>query len=333
MNAVFITGANGFVGSNLCRHFLAAGWKVSGLVRPTSDLHLLDGLGLDLVRGDLCDPSSVRIPEDADYVIHAASVVSDVAGAEACRSHIFDLTRNLLELLRRRTIPLRRLVYVSSALTLGYGATDISEERPGVPAEFLPYTRFKILCEQYLLDEHARRGLPVVILRPADVVGPGDRTTSARLFREAERGLPLIVGRGRRRFGLTFVGNLCRAAEAALVRDGVCGRAYAVTNGVLPTWGEYLGAVAAGFGKKQRVYVPAWAAFAAAWAMEGLHKFRPSYDPKLTIYRIRRVTTDTTYDIARTRAELGYVPDDDYERQVAETLAWYREERAHGHIR
>ena len=333
MNAVFITGANGFIGSNLCRHFLAAGWKVSGLVRPASDLHLLDGLGLDLVRGDLCDSSSVRIPEDAAHVIHAASVVSDVADADACRSHIFDLTRNLLELLRRRTVPLRRLVYVSSALTLGYGATDISEDRPGVPAEFLPYTRFKILCEQYLLDEHARRGLPVVILRPADVVGPGDRTTSARLFREAERGLPLIVGRGRRRFGLTFVGNLCRAAEAALVRDGVCGRAYAVTNGVLPTWGEYLGAVAAGFGKKQRVYVPAWAAFAAAWAMEGLHKFRPSYDPKLTIYRIRRVTTDTTYDIARTRAELGYVPDDDYERQVAETLAWYREERAHGHIR
>ena len=118
-----------------------------------------------------------------------------------------------------------------------------------------------------------------------------------------------------------------------LVRDGVCGRAYAVTNGVLPTWGEYLGAVAAGFGKKQRIYVPAWAAFAAARAMEAVHKIRPSYDPKLTTYRIRRVTTDTTYDISRTRDELGYVPDDDFSRQVAETLAWYREERAHGHIR
>ncbi|MCX6566463.1 MAG: hypothetical protein NTW38_08605 [Candidatus Aminicenantes bacterium] len=106
-----------------------------------------------------------------------------------------------------------------------------------------------------------------------------------------------------------------------------------MTNGRLPTWGEYLGAVAAGFGKKQRLRIPAWAAFAVAWGMEAVHRLRPSYDPKLTYYRIMRVTTETTYDISRTKADLGYVPDDDFERQVADTLAWYREERAHGHIR
>lgn len=333
MNKVFITGANGFIGSNLCRHFLAAGWSVAGLVRPSSDLHLLDGAGIDLVKGDLRDPSSLRIPDGVSHIIHSASVVSDVADAEACRCNIFDLARNLVGLIRGSAVPLRRLVFVSTALTLGYGATDISEERPGISADFIPYTRYKILSEQYFLDEHARRGLPVVILRPADVIGPGDRTTSGRLYREAERGLPLIVGHGRCRFGYTFVGNLCRAAEAALLRDGIEGRAYAVTNDRLPTWGEFLGAVEAGFGKKQRLYVPSWAAFAGARAMEAVHKIRPSYDPKLTVYRIKRVTTETTYDISRTKADLGYVPDDDFERQVAETLAWYREERAHGHIR
>jgi nucleoside-diphosphate-sugar epimerase len=333
MNRVFITGANGFIGSNLCRHFLAAGWDVAGLVRPTSDLHLLDGVGVDLVKGDLRDPSSFRIPDGVTYIIHSASVVSDVADAETCRCNIFDLTRNLVGVIHGCEVPPRRLVYVSTALTLGYGTADISEAHPGIPADFIPYTRYKILSEQYLLDEHARRGLPVVILRPADVIGPGDRTTSGRLYREAERGLPLIVGNGRCRFGFTYIGNFCRAAEAALLCDEIEGRAYAVTNDRLPTWGEYLGAVAAGFGKKQRLYVPAWAAFAAARAMETVHKLRPSYDPKLTVYRIKRVTTETTYDISRTKIDLGYIPDEDFERQVAATLAWYREERAHGHIR
>ena len=34
---VFITGANGFIGSNICRRFLARGWDVAGLVRPAAD--------------------------------------------------------------------------------------------------------------------------------------------------------------------------------------------------------------------------------------------------------------------------------------------------------
>jgi dihydroflavonol-4-reductase len=332
MNRVFITGANGFIGSNLCRCFSAAGWEVHGLIRPASDLHLLQGLDIRLVRGDLRDPASFDLPAGIPFVIHAASIVSDVAGAETCRRNIFDLAVTLVEKVRTASTPVRRMVFISTALTLGFGTSDISEERPGLSASFIPYTRYKILTERFLLDQYARTGLPIVILRPSDVIGPGDRTTCGRLMREGERGLPLIVGRGRCRFGFTYVGNLCRAAELALLRDGVVGRAYTVTNGRLPTWREFLGAVEAGFGKKQRLYVPAGPVFAVAWVMEALHKLRPSYDPTLTYYRIKRITTETTYDISRTVAELGYVPDDDFERQVAETLAWYREERAHGHI-
>jgi dihydroflavonol-4-reductase len=333
MNKVFITGANGFIGSNLCRHLVSSGWDVSGLIRPTSDLYLLKGLDIPLVKGDLRDPSSFRIPDGVTHIIHSASIVSDVAGAETCRRNIFDLAKNLVEIIRASASSLRRLAYVSTALTLGYGATDISEERPGLPADFIPYTRFKILSEQYFLDEHARHGLPVVILRPSDVVGPGDRITSGRLFREAEKGVPLIVGHGRCRFGYTYIDNFCRAAEAALLKEGIEGRAYTVTNGRLPMWREYLEAVNAGFGKKQRIYLPPWAVFALARGMEAVHKIRPSYDPLLTYYRIKRTTTETTYDISRTKAELDYVPDDDFERQVGETLAWFRKERADGHIR
>ena len=50
---VFITGANGFIGSSLCRYFLARDWEVHGLVRPASDLHNLKGLPLHLHTGCL----------------------------------------------------------------------------------------------------------------------------------------------------------------------------------------------------------------------------------------------------------------------------------------
>ena len=44
------------------------------------------------------------------------------------------------------------------------------------------------------------------------------------------------------------------------------------------------------------------------------------------------MTTETTYDISRTIGELGYAPDDDYEKQFAEIVAWYKKEKADGRL-
>ena len=326
MNKVLITGANGFVGSNLCRHFLDRGWEVHGLVRPTSDLRFLSVLDVRLIRGDLSVPGGAALPAGVPYVVHSASIVSDVAGDAFCDRHIYGLAVNLVRLLRERGGPLRRLVEISTSLTLGYAATGISDESPGRSAESMPYVRHKIRTERYLLDEHAARGLPVVILRPADIFGPRDRTTCLRILQGCAAGVPLIVGRGRWRFGLCYVGNLCQAVELALTREGIEGRAYTVTNGVLPTWREFFEAIQRGLGRRQRIAVPKGAAYAAAALVGAVKAFRPGWNPPLTRYRIRRITTDTTYDISRTVAELGYRPDDDYRRQFEEIVRWYLEE-------
>ena len=79
MSRVLITGANGFVGSNLCRWFLDRGWEVDGLVRHSSDLHFLEGLDVRLVRGDLREAEGLRLPPGTTHIIHAASLVSDTA--------------------------------------------------------------------------------------------------------------------------------------------------------------------------------------------------------------------------------------------------------------
>jgi nucleoside-diphosphate-sugar epimerase len=218
---LLITGANGFIGANLCRHFLACGWDVHGLVRKTSDLHSLKGLDVKLIFGELQDPETFRIPADIDHVIHTASIVSDKADDETCRRNIYLLAVNLAQKIEEMPTPPRRLVHISTALTLGFDATDISEEKPGKPALFFAYTRYKLQAEQFLLDQWKTRGLPVVILRPGDVLGPHDRVSSVELLKACERGVPLIVGRGRHRFGYCYSGNLCQAAELALAKEGI----------------------------------------------------------------------------------------------------------------
>jgi 2-alkyl-3-oxoalkanoate reductase len=332
MKRVLITGANGFVGSNLCRWFLDRGWDVSALVRESSDLHFLDGLDLRLVKGDLREAARIDLPAGTTHVVHAAALVSDTAGDEDCARNIFDMTRYLVRRIRTVGLPLERFVYISTALTLGYDSRDISEENPGRPATFLPYTRHKIRTENELRDVQARLGFPVVILRPGDVYGPNDRVTCARLLRSSERGLPLVVGHGRWRFGYCHVDNLCRASELALLTPGIEGRSFTVTNGVLPTWREFFHALQRGLGREQRIFVPVFAARAATALSRLAETLLPGFEADLNRYRLRRVTSETTYDISATVAALGYAPHDDYEAQFAGIVEWYKKERSDGRL-
>ncbi|MGB7295838.1 MAG: NAD-dependent epimerase/dehydratase family protein [Candidatus Aminicenantales bacterium] len=330
---VLITGANGFIGSNLCRHLAAEGYEVYGMVRRTSDLHFLEGLPVRLIFGDLCDPPGLSIPQDIDSVVHAASIVSDQASDSDCEAGIFNLTVNLVQKAQDLGIKLQRFIYISTTLTLGYLGRDLSEEEPGRSADFMPYVRAKKKSEAYLRERMESDHLPLVILRPGDTYGPNDRTSCDKILRGAERGFPIIVGSGKHRFAFCYIDNLCQAVRLALQDDRAVGRAYTVTNGILPTWKEFFAGFQKALGKRQRVYVPVWLAKTVAGAQELWKKISPGFQPELNQYRVRRITTETTYDISRTVAELGYRPDNDMGKQIEAIVAWYREDRKKGYIK
>lgn len=105
-----------------------------------------------------------------------------------------------------------------------------------------------------------------------------------------------------------------------------------MTNGELPTWRAFFTGLEKGLGRKQRVYIPELAAFAMAGAMAGIKMVRRPYEPTLTYYRIKRIVTETTYDISKTVTDLGYRPDNDMERQILEIVDWYLRERKDGFI-
>ena len=330
MERVLVTGANGFIGSNLCRYFLDRSFEVHGLVRESSNLHFLEGLPVHLVRGDLAEPRGIAFPANLDFVIHAASVANEQAIRSAAVRNIHQTTVNLVRLLREQVPGLRRFIHISSTLVLGYKGRGISEVSPGAVMPSFWYTRAKRMSEEYLVGLCRQEGFPAIILRPSDVYGPNDRTMCMLVLDGIEKGVPPIVGHGNCVFSFCYVENLCQACMLACGMRGENGRAYTVANGADVTWRQFFTVFLERLGKRQRLYTPVTLAYVVAFLMQALHAVAPMFEAKLSTYRIRRITTDTSYDISETVRALGYSPDQDAVRQAHAIVDWYLKEKGSG---
>jgi nucleoside-diphosphate-sugar epimerase len=315
---VLVTGASGFVGSHVAEALAAAGWRVRGLLRPTSSRRWLEGLDLDVARGDVTDPASLG-PACAgcQAVVHVAGVVNAVRRDDFFRVN-HDGTRDLREAAGRAGA--ERFVFVSS---LAAGGPKRFGEAAGAPGRgpVNAYGRSKLEAERLLL---ARGGeLHTVIVRPPMVYGPRDDAV-LRLVRSAARGwFPLIHG-GRQRVALVHAKDLARGIQLALER-GAAGAVYDVTDGMEYSTAEIARALGAVFGRRVRG-VPA--ARAVLWLLAlggelaGVATGRPA---PINFERLKQLVGEVwTASSERARRELGYAPAYDLARGLAETVAWAR---------
>jgi dihydroflavonol-4-reductase len=177
----FVTGATGFLGSHVARVLADQGADLRLLVRSTSDVRNIAGLGGDRVYGDLRDSDSIeKALSGCEVVFHVAADyrlwVRDPD--EMYRSNV-EGTRSLLEAARKQKI--RRVVYTSSVATMGFGAGNSSsnghaadETSPVALADMIGhYKRSKFMAEQVAIDA-AKSGVDVVIVNPTTPIGERD---------------------------------------------------------------------------------------------------------------------------------------------------------------
>lgn len=186
---VFLTGATGFIGSRVARLLAARGYRLRCLVRPSSDTSDLERAGAELVRGELDDAAVLaRGLDGAAFAIHMAGAydmgIVDAAFLE--RTNI-EGTRAFIAAVERAGTP--RAVYISTTAALGpvpEGAGDEATEHPG--------DRYRSVYERTKAEAHRlavaaqRRGAPLIIVCPALVYGPGDRSPHALFVKDLIRG-------------------------------------------------------------------------------------------------------------------------------------------------
>jgi dihydroflavonol-4-reductase len=188
--AAFVSGASGFVGSNLVRELHGQGWQVHILARPTSSLEEIEGVPLTVHLGDLADSSSVvaAMPENLDAVFHVAASTNFWSKNNVAQDRAnIDGTRNMVE--AAIGAKARRFIHTSSFATWGFQNTVLTEQSERTDTtDWINYVRSKYLAEEVVLGAVRGNRVDAVVLNPAHILGPGDHNNWSRMFRMVEQG-------------------------------------------------------------------------------------------------------------------------------------------------
>jgi len=322
-----ITGATGFVGGHVAEACAARGWQVSTIARPGSATDTLQRLGATLHAGDLTDPLVVRrAAEDVDAIVHCAAKVGDWGPVDAYRKVNVEGLRGLLDACKGQA--LSRFVHMSSlgvyAARHHYG-TDESEPLPRRHTD--GYTQSKVEAEQLALGYYRDWGVPIVVLRPGFVYGPGDRTVMPRLIENLRKGTVRYPGgKGRRALNTIYIKNLVGAVFLALENPQAVGQVYNLTDGEFVSKRRFIEAVADAMGLARPWRAPPlWVARILTWGNETWARLRGAREaPLFTRARLKFLGLNLDFSIEKAKRELGYRPRYAFDEAMAETMAYYK---------
>jgi NADH dehydrogenase len=217
---VLVTGGTGFVGPHVVHALRSRDVAVRALVRDPGRAGRLSAWGVELVRGDVADPASLRAAcEGVDAVIHLVAII---VGRPADFERVMAQgTRNLVAAAQEAGVG--RFV-LASALGLDERTKDA-----------VPYYRAKWEMERAVQEST----LDHVIFRPSFVFGKdgGVLPTFVRLARFAP--VTPIVGPGTQRLQPIWIDDMAEYYARALDTPGVANRTFEVGGPDAPTWNEF----------------------------------------------------------------------------------------------
>jgi nucleoside-diphosphate-sugar epimerase len=322
-----ITGATGFVGSHLARAWADRGWPARALVRTETDAGALERLRVTVARGDMTDAEALRKAVDGvEVVFHCAAKVGDWGPVEDYRAVNVEGTRRLLEACRGGA--LKRFVHLSSLGVYAARHHHGTDETEPLPEHHVDgYTQSKVESEQLALRYGRENQLPIVVLRPGFIYGPGDRTVLPKLLEALRQRRVRYLGNRSRVMNTIYVDNLIEAMFLAVEKPDAVGQVYNLTDGEPVSKRRFIEALADGVGvpRPRPVPVPLFIARPLArWMETRARRQGASEPPVLTQARVKFLGLNLDFSIEKARRELGYRPRFSFDEGMRETVAWYK---------
>jgi dihydroflavonol-4-reductase len=330
---VAVTGANGFVGSNLTKSLIDRGVDVRAIVRTnrrlpkeiqvdTSRLKYFD-IGLESI-DDLA-----KSFEGVDTIIHVAGCTASRKYREYLQGNMRG-TRHVLEAARRLANP-PRVILISSLAAAGPSSRKQPVKPEGKTHPVSLYGRSKVAAERMAYRYAA--DLPLTIIRPSIVFGPADHGVLAMMKTIAKARINPVAGYHIPKMSFIHIDDLVNAIFQAIQfgqriepgHSGPYGRGiYFVADPEscsFPRFGTWA-AEAMGTSWHIPLPIPIWLIGSVAWVNERL----PSGIPVLTVDKVREASAPGwECDVSSTMSELNWAPQASLRQRIRQTVEWYRE--------
>lgn len=316
---VLITGASGFLGTEFCRHWTTAGWKLRALARETSGQ---PPAGVQSVRvRDAFDPAELAgALTGATTVLHLAAMVhvaraSGMERLDEFRRSNVEWTRALLEASSRAGIS--EFIFVSSVKAVGESNTfPWDESTPSQPQD--AYGLSKLEGERVVLAAGGKGKLKTAVLRIPLAYGPGARGNMLQLLRAVQNGFPLPLGAIHNQRSLLYSGNLVAAVEALLACSSCWGETYFVSDGSDLSTPDLIRTIARALGRPARlVSVP-------PSLLRLLGRAGGLIPPVLSSGAVSRLVDSLAVNISKISKATGYRPPFTPDQGFQVTAQWYQ---------
>jgi len=320
---VALTGASGYTGGRLLAALRDRGDEVAVLVRPKSLSEAVKVRASAVIEGDLSDERAVdRLVADADAVLHVAAVYRTAGHPDSWYREVNVLgSQRLLEAAARHGV--RRFVHTSTVGVHGHVEHPPADETaPLAPGDI--YQATKAEAETLAFEYHRKRGVPVAVVRPGAIYGPGE-TRLLKLFRAIARGRYAVVGSGRSFYHPVYIDDLVLGFLLALDRPEAVGEAFLICGPRYISQAELAALVARHTGGRVLPFrIPARPIQWAGDLVEAIC-VPLGVEPPLHRRRVDFWTKSRAFTIEKARRLLGYQPQTDLDEGIARTAAWYRE--------
>ncbi len=322
--SVLITGANGFVGTRLCKKFLAENFHVIAGVRKSADLSNLDGLDITFRYGDITQPDTlVEMVADVDYIIHNAGVVK----AKKTQT-FFDVneigTQSLLEAVEKHNPNLKKLIYISSLAAAGPAVNNIPITEDDSPHPITTYGKSKLAGEKVVLTYKDK--LTVAAVRPTGIYGPGDKEIFS-FFETIHKGIKPYIGNMQRKLQLVHVDDLCLGIYKAIQADIKSGSVYFIAENRSYTMERMIELLEEAVGKKGfPLILPSSIFKAVSHISKALFKL-VNATPMLTPEKANELLASWEVSTTKAEKELGFVSQISFAEGAKQTYNWYIQKR------
>lgn len=324
---VLITGGTGFLGSYIVPELLTKNIQCRLLVRNAVSAKKRMDDKIELVEGDITKPETLQgLSEDITHVLHMAalghvSAISKKSFRDFVNVNV-NGTKNLLRACANKRI--KRFVHISSTAAMGLVKKKGPVDETDKPQPITPYQQSKLQSEQKAFREGRRLGIPVVVIRPCMIYGKGGRGEFFKIADMMRKGIFPKVGVGRNLTPLVHASDVTRAVESALFQ-GKPGETYLIASSRSLPMDELRSLIMKSWNTSSFYpFVPTYIMYTVAWLFEQLSRVT-GIAPPATRQNIANTVWDREFSIKKAAHDLGYEPQDDFGKNIHETIVWYQE--------